>query len=209
MTINRFSIDLDRGTRRFQRNALRGGRKPEATPPVRPRGILDPELLRAAIPRGVPQARPARADPQPGHLRGRDHGCPRHDPHRPQHHRGRSRRGAGRSRVPGPDRPVAVVHRPVRDVRRGRRRGARSGPGLDPAQDALRVHRPPTASRRLARGRRLVRASQGRPHRRPRRATRSRATATSSRASGTSTRRPSPASPLRSSRSRAPTSGAR
>ena len=50
MSIARFSIDLDRGTRRFQRNALRGGQKPEVTPPIKPRGIFDPALLRAAIP---------------------------------------------------------------------------------------------------------------------------------------------------------------
>jgi K+-transporting ATPase ATPase B chain len=50
MSIAKSTIDLDRGTRRFQRNALRGGQKPEATPPVNPRGIFDPALLRSAIP---------------------------------------------------------------------------------------------------------------------------------------------------------------
>ena len=44
------SFDLARGSRRFQRNDLRDGQKPEETPPVRPRGIFDPALLRAAIP---------------------------------------------------------------------------------------------------------------------------------------------------------------
>jgi K+-transporting ATPase ATPase B chain len=44
-----FSVDLGRGTRRFQRFVTLGGAKPDGEPP-RPRGILDPELLRAAIP---------------------------------------------------------------------------------------------------------------------------------------------------------------
>ncbi len=44
-----FSVDLGRGTRRFQRFVTLGGAKPDGQPP-RPRGILDPDLLRAAIP---------------------------------------------------------------------------------------------------------------------------------------------------------------
>jgi K+-transporting ATPase ATPase B chain len=43
------SIDLGRGTRRFQRNVTLGGAKPSGDPP-RPRGVLDPDLLRSAIP---------------------------------------------------------------------------------------------------------------------------------------------------------------
>jgi K+-transporting ATPase ATPase B chain len=43
------SIDLGRGTRRFQRFVILGGAKPGGEPP-RPRGILDPNLLRSAIP---------------------------------------------------------------------------------------------------------------------------------------------------------------
>ncbi len=43
------SVDLGRGTRRFQRYVTLGGSKPGAEPP-RPRGVLDPKLLRAAIP---------------------------------------------------------------------------------------------------------------------------------------------------------------
>ena len=50
MTESHSSFDLDRGTRRFQRFDVRGGQKPEETPPVKPRGIFDPALLRAAIP---------------------------------------------------------------------------------------------------------------------------------------------------------------
>jgi K+-transporting ATPase ATPase B chain len=43
------SVDLGRGTRRFQRFVTLGGAKPSGEPP-RPRGILDPDLLRSAIP---------------------------------------------------------------------------------------------------------------------------------------------------------------
>ena len=43
------SVDLSRGTRRFQRFVTLGGAKPSGEPPRR-RGILDPELLRSAIP---------------------------------------------------------------------------------------------------------------------------------------------------------------
>jgi K+-transporting ATPase ATPase B chain len=44
-----FSFDLRKGTRRFQRYVLLGGAKPSGEPP-RPRGVLDPELLRSALP---------------------------------------------------------------------------------------------------------------------------------------------------------------
>jgi K+-transporting ATPase ATPase B chain len=43
------SVDLGRGTRRFQRFVTLGGAKPSGEPP-RPRGVLDPDLLRSAIP---------------------------------------------------------------------------------------------------------------------------------------------------------------
>jgi len=43
------SANLERGTRRFQRWVTLGGAKPSGEPP-RPRGVLDPDLLRAAIP---------------------------------------------------------------------------------------------------------------------------------------------------------------
>jgi K+-transporting ATPase ATPase B chain len=49
MTRLMMSLDTARGTRRFQRFVLLGGRKPEGQAP-KPRGILDPNLLRAAIP---------------------------------------------------------------------------------------------------------------------------------------------------------------
>jgi potassium-transporting ATPase ATP-binding subunit len=44
-----FSVDLGRGTRRFQRFVTLGGAKPSGEPP-KPRGVLDPELLRSALP---------------------------------------------------------------------------------------------------------------------------------------------------------------
>ena len=43
------SVDTGRGTRRFQRFVTLGGAKPSGEPP-KPRGILDPDLLRSAIP---------------------------------------------------------------------------------------------------------------------------------------------------------------
>ena len=44
------SVDLGRGTRRFQRFVTLGGAKPSGGEPPKPRGILDPDLLRSAIP---------------------------------------------------------------------------------------------------------------------------------------------------------------
>ncbi len=44
------SIDLGRGTRRFQRFVTLGGTKPSGAEPPRPHGVLDPALLRSAIP---------------------------------------------------------------------------------------------------------------------------------------------------------------
>jgi potassium-transporting ATPase ATP-binding subunit len=44
------AVDLGRGTRRFQRFVTLGGQKPSGAEPPRPRGILDPEQLRSAIP---------------------------------------------------------------------------------------------------------------------------------------------------------------
>ncbi len=43
------SVELGRGTRRFQRFVTLGGAKPSGEAP-RPRGVFDPELLRAAVP---------------------------------------------------------------------------------------------------------------------------------------------------------------
>ncbi len=46
------TLDTTRGTRRFQRFVISGGRKPTGEPPG-PRGIMDPSLLRAALPQAV------------------------------------------------------------------------------------------------------------------------------------------------------------
>jgi potassium-transporting ATPase ATP-binding subunit len=51
LTRSLFSLDTDKGTRRFQRYVLLGGAKPSGeTPPPGSRGVLDPDLLRAALP---------------------------------------------------------------------------------------------------------------------------------------------------------------
>ncbi len=46
------SVDLGRGTRRFQRFVTLGGAKPSGEAP-RPRGVFDPNLLRAAVPHAL------------------------------------------------------------------------------------------------------------------------------------------------------------
>ena len=50
LTRSLMSVDLGRGTRRFQRFVTLGGAKPSGGEPPRPRGILDPQLLRSALP---------------------------------------------------------------------------------------------------------------------------------------------------------------
>jgi K+-transporting ATPase ATPase B chain len=50
LTRSLFSIDTGGGTRRFQRFVTLGGTKPSGEQPPRPRGVFDPDLLRAAIP---------------------------------------------------------------------------------------------------------------------------------------------------------------
>ena len=158
------SVDLGRGTRRFQRFVTLGGAKPSGGEPPKPRGVLDPELLRSAIPHAFRKLDPRLLIRNPvmfvveitavlvtltaiADAVGRAGGRRR----RPQ--------------VRGPDRDLAVVHRPLRHLRRGRRGGTRSRPGGDPAQDALGDDRPPPPGGWLARGRRLVGAAQGRHHR--------------------------------------------
>ncbi len=54
------SIDLGRGTRRFQRFVTLRGRKPSGAEPPRPRGVLDPELLKAALPQAFRKLDPRR-----------------------------------------------------------------------------------------------------------------------------------------------------
>ena len=61
MSLNRslMAVDLGRGTRRFQRFVTLGGAKPEGQPP-KPRGVFDPDLLRAAIPQAFRKLDPRR-----------------------------------------------------------------------------------------------------------------------------------------------------
>jgi K+-transporting ATPase ATPase B chain len=55
MSVSRtlMSIDLGRGTRRFQRQVVLGGAKPSGDQPPQPRGVLDPKLLRSALPHAL------------------------------------------------------------------------------------------------------------------------------------------------------------
>ena len=57
---NLLSVDLGRGTRRFQRFVTLGGAKPSGEQPPSPRGVLDPDLLRAAIPHAFRKLDPRR-----------------------------------------------------------------------------------------------------------------------------------------------------
>ncbi len=202
MSLNRslMAVDLGRGTRRFQRFVTLGGAKPEGQPP-KPRGIFDPDLLRAAIPHAFRKLDPRRLVKNPVMFvveitavlvtliaianadRPPAGGRP------------------GRPGVPGPDRGLALVHRPLRHLRRGGRRGPRTRPGGDAAADALGDDGPPPARRRVAGGAWARPSSARATSWWSRRARRSPATVTSSRASPTSTRPPSPASPRRCSRS--------
>ncbi len=168
MSLNRslMSVDLGRGTRRFQRFVTLGGAKPSGGEPPRPRGILDPELLRSALPHAFRKLDPRLLIRNPVMfvveitaalvtliwLGGG---------HRPP-----ARARDVRQRVPAPDRHLAVVHGPVRDLRRGGGRGPRSRPGGDAPPDPVRDDRPPPSRGRDARGRRLVGAAQGRRDRR-------------------------------------------
>ena len=158
------SVDLGRGTRRFQRFVTLGGAKPSGEPP-RPRGVLDPDLLRAALPQAIRKLDPRLLSRNPVMFvveitallvtliwAGAGHGAAGH-----------ARR---RCRLPVPGRHLAVVHGPLRHLRGGRRGGPRPRAGRDAAADAIGDHGPSPPSRRHARGRRLVRASQGRHHRR-------------------------------------------
>ena len=74
----------------------------------------------------------------------------------------------GRAGLPGPDRRLALVHRPLRHLRRGGRGGPRTGPGGDAPADQIRHDRSSPGRRRDAGGGRLVRAAPRRPRRGPR-----------------------------------------
>ena len=160
------SVDLSRGTRRFQRFVTLGGAKPSGPQPPRSRGVFDPELLRAAIPEAFRKLDPRKLVRNPVMLvveitavlvtlialAERD-----------RHPAGDR---AGRPRLPAADRAVALVHGPLRDLRRSGGRGSGPRPGVDAAPDPVGDDRASASRGRLARGRRLLRAAQGRRHRR-------------------------------------------
>ena len=208
LTRTLLSVDLGRGTRRFQRFVTLGGAKPSGEPP-RPRGILDPELLRSALPQAFRKLDPRLLIRNPvmfvveitavlvtltwlANVTGLQPVA-----------------GASGTGVPAPD--------------RGSGSGSRScsRPTPRPSPRPAAAPRPRPCGGRARRRPRTVGAPTARssPWARPscaratssssRRARPSPVTATSSRASASSTRPRSPASPPRSSRSRAPTSGAR
>ena len=145
--------------------------------------------------RRIPQARSASDGQEPGDVRDNGRRGADHDRHL---HRERG------SRTGHPDRALALVHGPVRQLRRSRRRGPRQGAGGKPAQGAARDHS--AAPARRPRGESPGdAASEGRRRCLRRQATSSRPTARSSKASPASTRRPSRANRRRSSARRAAT----
>ena len=111
------------------------------------------------------QAQPADDGAQPGDVHRRGRLGADHDPVPPRLRRQR-RPGA---RVRGPRRAVAVVHRAVRQLRRGDGRGPRQGAGRRAAQDPRRHRRQGAAARRHDRGAPVVAAAGRRPLRRHRR----------------------------------------
>ncbi len=164
------------------------------------------QIVRQAIVDSFAKLEPAHALPQPGHLHRRDRRAAHHGPLRAR----RAQRRVVRARsLRAADRALALVHRPLRELRRGDRRGPRQGAGRHACaararETTARRVRPTAAIEDVA----AQRAAPRRHRPSSRRASSSPATATSSRASPTSTRPRSPASPRRSSRSRAPTSAA-
>ena len=130
--------------------------------------MLDPELLRAALPHAFRKLDPRLLARNPVMFVVEITAVlvtPIAVVPRPRHPRAR---GRDEPRVRPPDRDLALVHGPVRDLRRGRRRGPRPRPGGDAPQDPLGDDRPPPRPRRDARGRGLVGAPQRRHRRRPR-----------------------------------------
>ena len=110
---------------------------PDTTAMARPNStsLFSAALVGPGARRRRHQARPAQDDQEPGHVRGRGR--------RRAHHRPVRARRPDRGRQPRllrPDHPLAVVHRAVRQLRRGHRRRARQGPGRQPAAHPHRDH---------------------------------------------------------------------
>ena len=163
-------VDTTRGTRRAQRGRPRGpscGRR---------RGVRRARCLRPgpAAPRSDPrrpEARPPIADPEPRHVRrGGDRRARDRRPRRRRDRtdRRRRRRDGSVDRLRAPDRRLALVHGPVRDLRRGAGGGAGQGTGSDAPPHAVGDDRPSTPRRRHDGGRRLLRPPCRRHHRHPR-----------------------------------------
>ena len=210
LTRSLMSVDLGRGTRRFQRFVTLGGAKPSGGEPPRPRGILDPELLRSALPARLPQARPAAADPNPVMFVVEITAVARHADRladvtglQTVPGAGRHRASSSRSRIWLWFTVLFATYAEAVAEARGRAQAAT----LRKTRSETTAHRrradgtlEDVGSSELRKGDIIV-VEEGEIDRR--------ATATSSRASASSTRRRSPASPRRSSRSPAPTSAAR
>ena len=121
---------------------------------VRARPLFDPEILRRALKDSVLKLNPVTLMKNPGDLRRRSRrgaGVAVPDP------RHRDRRG--RDRIRAADRPVALVHRALRHVRRSDGRGARQGAGRVAAQDQDRHARQPAVRQRADREGLLVEAA--------------------------------------------------
>ena len=188
LTRSQMSVDLGRGTRRFQRFVTRGGAKPTGGSAPQPRGILDPDLLRAALPQAFRKLDPRLLIKNPvmfvveitaalvtliaiANVTGIQ---PATGAGRPRASRSRSRSGCG---SPSSSRPTP---------RPSPRRAA--GPRRRPCADPLGDDGPSPPRRRLARGRSARPSCARATSSSSRRARRSPATATSSRASASSTK---------------------
>ena len=114
-----------------------------ATATANRRSLFDPAIVRQAAIDSFAQARPAPHGPQPGDVRRRDRQRVRHDPVACATSASRRRS----ERVRRPRRRVALVHRPLRQLRRSGGRGPREGAGGDAAPGPQRDHGPPAHRR--------------------------------------------------------------
>ena len=135
--------------------------EPSAGQKSRRASMFSRDLVVAGDPGLVPEARPAAAAEQPGHVhrraRQRDH-----DRDLLQGRRAGERRAA---LVRRRDRDLALAHRAVRELRRGDRRGPRQGAGERAARDADDDHGAAPLPRRPPRGDRRARSAEGRRRR--------------------------------------------
>ena len=202
------SVDLGRGTRRFQRFVTLGGAKPSGGEPPRPRGVLDPDLLRSAIPHAFRKLDPRLLIKNPvmfvveitavlvtltaiaDAARRAGGGLPA-----ASSSRSRSGSGCGSRSCSRPTRRQSPRHAVAPRPRPCARPARRPPPTVAAPTARSRTSDPPSCARATSSSSRKARRSP--------------ATETSSRASASSTRPRSRANPRRSSRSRARTSAAR